>query len=547
MKLQGKILFGLGLVLMATFSLVEIIGYQKSKKHVIDEIRQDAREIRGILMATRRVYHHQFIDSGLPLSDQSLGFLPAHALSRISNDFQNWSDSGLSFNNVSDKARNPENQADAIEMEAIHFFQDNPQESELMRPFLNEQGLHFYHYANPIWIEPYCLECHGEMTAAPDIMQDRHTASFDYKLGELRGILSIKLPAKLVEEEAMALRKQELLGNAIAMLLTFAIGLWLLQRTIIDRLDRLKLATSEVAKGNYDNTLIVQGNDELSELANSFNEMAQQRLEADKALQESHLMLEKRVADRTRDLRVANQKLKALDQMKSMFVASMSHELRTPLNSIIGFSSMLLQEMAGPINTEQKDYLQRVVSSSHHLLSLITEAIDISKIEAGKIDTYPEHFNLSQLIHQVVLELSTQIADKGLDIRLQFTDELSLFSDRKRLEQCLRNMLENAVKYTRKGEITIQAREHDEVIEICVSDTGIGISPEDFEKIFQPFERLKSTMQIQAGGTGLGLYLIRKIATELLGGSISVTSQLGKGSQFILRLPKILQQPVLHQ
>ena len=130
MKLQSKLLLSFGLVLITSVILVEILGYQQTREHLLAELRQNALDIRGILMATRRVYHHQFINSGLPLNEKTLGFLPAHAMSRISDDFLNWSNSNLTFNNVSDRPRNPNNQADEIELEAMAYFRINPKEKE---------------------------------------------------------------------------------------------------------------------------------------------------------------------------------------------------------------------------------------------------------------------------------------------------------------------------------------------------------------------------------------------------------------------------------
>ncbi|NOZ69657.1 MAG: ABC transporter substrate-binding protein, partial [Deferribacteres bacterium] len=158
------------------------------------------------------------------------------------------------------------------------------------------------------------------------------------------------------------------------------------------------------------------------------------------------------------DLEKANEKLKELDRLKSMFIASMSHELRTPLNSIIGFTGLVLQGMAGEINEEQRDQLQRVYASAKHLLLLITDVIDISKIEVGEIEVFVEEFRLEEIFEEAVSSLRTQIDDKGLDVEVDVSPDIRLRTDSRRLLQCILNYLSNAVKFTEKGRVRISAR-----------------------------------------------------------------------------------------
>ena len=233
----------------------------------------------------------------------------------------------------------------------------------------------------------------------------------------------------------------------------------------------------------------------------------------------------------------ANTSLKKLDQLKSMFIASMSHELRTPLNSIIGFTGIIIQGMTGPLNDKQQDHLRRVYNSAKHLLALITDVIDISKIEAGKIDVFPEDIILSEIVDEAVINIEPQLKEKNLELKISVPHGLQMHTDRKRLLQCIINYLSNAVKFTEVGSITISARKFDEKVEILVTDTGIGISLPNQSKLFEAFERLDSHLRVKAGGTGLGLYLTRKLAAEILDGEILVRSRQGKGSTFGLRLP----------
>ena len=259
-------------------------------------------------------------------------------------------------------------------------------------------------------------------------------------------------------------------------------------------------------------------------------------------LERSHEQLEKRVKERTAELEIAKNEAESADRLKSLFVASMSHELRTPLNSIIGFTSIILEGMAGEINPKQKDYLGRAHQSSKHLLGLISDIMDISKIEAGIIEAAPELFKLDKVVAQALDDSCIQkMKSKGLELKIEVPLNLEVYNDRKRFLQCLINFLSNAAKFTESGSIRVTAREVGGDIEVMVEDTGIGISEADLPKLFQQFERLDSPLKIKAGGTGLGLYLTKKLASEILGGSVSVESQLDVGSKFFLKFPKNLE------
>jgi signal transduction histidine kinase/DNA-binding response OmpR family regulator len=240
------------------------------------------------------------------------------------------------------------------------------------------------------------------------------------------------------------------------------------------------------------------------------------------------------------EIEAANERLQELDRLKSMFIASMSHELRTPLNSIIGFTGILLQGLAGALNEEQKDQLERVSRAGKHLLALITDVIDVSKIEAGRIDLYPEEVDLEALVEEAVTTLAKEAAQKGLALHADISGPIRIYTDRRRLFQCLINLLSNAVKYSEQGGVTVSARAADEKVAIRVSDTGIGIAKADLPLLFTSFVRLESHLKTRTPGTGLGLYLTHKIVIELLGGEIRVASRLGEGSAFTLLLPAVL-------
>jgi len=258
-------------------------------------------------------------------------------------------------------------------------------------------------------------------------------------------------------------------------------------------------------------------------------------------LQESQRALMNLVDDlntKTGELEQANIKLKDLDRLKSMFIASMSHELRTPLNSIIGFSSIMLNEWAGPVTEEQKENLAAVLRSGKHLLSLINDVIDVSKIEAGKIESVADDFDVSDVVREAVETFRKDVAEKGLDLKVS-TLRQTMHADRRRLLQCLLNLVSNAVKFTEKGTISVSAAlsADGQEVSLSVEDTGIGIREDDLGKLFSPFVRLDSPLKSMVSGTGLGLYLTRKIIREVLKGDILVRSIQGKGSTFALIIP----------
>jgi PAS domain S-box-containing protein len=268
---------------------------------------------------------------------------------------------------------------------------------------------------------------------------------------------------------------------------------------------------------------------------------------AERGLRELNEQLELKVKERTFDLEAARERAEAADRIKSAFLATMSHELRTPLNSIIGFSGIILQELAGPLNPEQAKQLGMVQASARHLLALINDVLDISKIEAGQLTVHSVPFDLREAIDRVTGAIAPFASKKGLVLRVAAPEALGqMESDQRRVEQILLNLLNNGIKFTDHGEVSLAVEVVEDgaagtgpkqaVAHIHVADTGIGMKQEDLSKLFQPFRQIDSGLQRQHEGTGLGLAICRRL-TELLGGTIGAQSVRGQGSVFTVVLP----------
>ncbi len=274
MRLKTKILTVVALVFLGHFTLSVYIDHKQTKADVINDIRSDARIVRGMVMALRTVYQKYIIEHKVPINDMTLGLLPSQALGRISIEFRNWVDSGLSFNNVIENPRNPLNKADNVEMEALDYFRRNPKETERMVPFENEDGEFYYHYSQPMWMGERCLKCHSDYEAAPESIQKRYNLGYGYKLGDLGGLMSIKLPASIIQERVSKQLWNEALSHFGTLLVTFILLSWLLQGAVISRIGLLKDAAVRMAKGDYSKRAKLPGDDEVSQVSLVFDDMA---------------------------------------------------------------------------------------------------------------------------------------------------------------------------------------------------------------------------------------------------------------------------------
>lgn len=329
---------------------------------------------------------------------------------------------------------------------------------------------------------------------------------------------------------------------------------WLVVLWLATRLTRpiveLTSVARDLAKGDFTATarLGQKASDEVDVLANAFVAMAADLRKTYERLEEYNRDLSEKVADRTRQLASmtlaaedARRQAESASTAKSAFLARMSHELRTPLTSILGFSELLLADAEAEGRQEAVEDLNRIMCSARHLLNLINEILDLSKIEARKMELHPQRFAVLPLVHEVVSALAPLVSKNGNRLVVDTADDLgAAFTDQVKLRQGLLNLLSNANKFTNGGEVTLRVRREPQAgrdhLVFAVSDTGIGMSPEQVGRLFQPFEQADRSTSHKFGGTGLGLAITRKFC-ELLGGDVGVTSSLGTGSTFTMAIP----------
>jgi two-component system NtrC family sensor kinase len=352
------------------------------------------------------------------------------------------------------------------------------------------------------------------------------------RVAPLGWLMFVELPA----EEAYAPLYAALQRLAFVLLgaLVFAVlaGMFLAGR-MVGPIQALQAGAARIGRGDLGQRIAIKTGDELEALADQFNDMAGQ-------LQESYAGLEQKVEQRTREVEEKSRQLEMASQHKSQFLASMSHELRTPLNAIIGLTEMMVTNAARFGTEKAAEPLRRVQRAGTHLLGLINQVLDLSKIEAGKLELSPESVNLAPLIDEVV-GTARQLAEQNNN-RLIVESQPNLgqlIVDPMRLRQILLNLLSNACKFTKQGEVTLHVKKvvnGRNWIEFAVADTGIGMTPAQQIKLFEEFTQADSSTARQYGGTGLGLAITRKLA-RMMGGDVTVTSEPGKGSIFTVRLP----------
>jgi len=388
------------------------------------------------------------------------------------------------------------------------------------------------------------------LASVPDDYSDemgRTVKGVIHPIGEQGWNIVVQTPVSKLSEEVSGLwllLALVLVGSAA---LAVAVA-WLIATRLTRPISQLAYATEQVAAGELTTRVETDAVDEVGTLAESFNRMVselsytqarnQQLVDELKQLNED---LEQRVDQRTEELKIARDRADAANRAKSDFVANLSHDLRTPLTSITGFSEALKEKYFGRLNKKQVDYIKYIQDNSRHMISLIDQIVDLEKIETGKTEIEISNVRIKKLLENSVSMIKDKAADHNITIDFQLApdiDELEVQADELKLRQVVINLLSNAVTFTPDGgRVIVKAQLADKQLIVEVTDTGIGIVPENQEKVFEDFFQVKSELKGKTPGLGLGLGLSQRLV-EMHGGKIWVESEgEGRGSRFIFTIP----------
>jgi signal transduction histidine kinase len=359
------------------------------------------------------------------------------------------------------------------------------------------------------------------------------------------GVFAVRIDYAVLYTLQSSLIQNLRIAVIIAIVIISNVLVVFIQRGIIRPFTILTQQIERITKGEYNQRVEVTSNDEIGRFGASFNQMVDVVQHRESELKTLNQTLEQRVADRTHDLREARDVAIAAQRvaqensrLKSEFLATMSHELRTPLNAIEGFSSIMLSGMGVELSPIAADMMKRISANSTRLLHLINDFLDLSRIESGRLDLVQEPLNIRLLVNRWRESVSILAEEKRLEFAVVVENSVpeKVVSDEDALTKIVINLLSNAFKFTRKGQVELKLKSIDSRLIISVTDTGIGIPVHAREYIFEEFRQVDGSSKREFGGTGLGLALVSKL-TRLLNGAVVLESEVGKGSVFTIDLP----------
>ena len=366
---------------------------------------------------------------------------------------------------------------------------------------------------------------------------------------DLIGFLQIGLSEQAIYQRSQQFILEVISVSIVIVLIGVFLTLWLTRR-ITSPIKSLVMATQSISKGEFSGSIKVISKDEMGILAKSFNQMAKELEKYQSEIMSQQETLEQLVLERTQKLQIAidhanelTKKAEMANKAKSQFLSNMSHELRTPLNAVLGFSELMLLDEQKAAQHLHDDSINKINIAGKHLLSLVDDILDISKIEAGKIEIEAVEFETAQLLKEVSTLFSHDMKNKGLKFETLYSNEIPLFvkGDFKRIKQVLINLISNAIKFTEEGRILFQLSctqtdNNQSLFLFKVTDTGIGITEQQQTIIFDSFSQADISTTRTYGGTGLGLSIVKQLV-ELMGGKIYLTSHIGQGSTFWFTIP----------
>jgi two-component system sensor histidine kinase BarA len=434
---------------------------------------------------------------------------------------------GYRYSIIKPNARRPENQASPDELPLLKKFLAEPEVSEDSRLITSQQTFQYY---AALRARKSCLGCHP-------LAREREEFGTELHEGDLMAVVRIGVPIKAIEE-GVHINRALLISVALFTAILIMAGTYLLIRYVVVKpVKHFKEVSDAIAAGELNVRSEIQTGDEFEDLSHAFNRMLRNLVNMQERLKTMNSDLDRKVDELAR----LNLALYESNRLKGDFLATMSHELRTPLNSILGFSEVLLS--GDKLSDRQTRWVTNIQTSGHNLLNLINDILDLAKIEAGKMQLRPEVFELSEVTDGLVSMFRPLAEKKNLDLRAVLLPGIPVLrQDPGKLRQVLQNLLSNAVKFTPDGgRVTLRAEREGDRVVIAVSDTGVGIAAEDQEVIFEKFRQAANPMTREHAGTGLGLSIVRELA-NLLQGEVTLTSELGRGSTFTVKLPLTLRE-----
>jgi signal transduction histidine kinase len=415
---------------------------------------------------------------------------------------------------------------DSYESNLFKEFAQSDGKSEDTRLRSGDQVLLYY---APIRLSQRCMSCHQELARQRGLPTPTE--------GAVYALARIRMPTRGIEA-SVHWNRALLMATALVAALLIMLGSWIIVRYIIVKPVRhLKEVSDAISAGELNVRSEIQTGDEFEDLSHAFNRMLRNLVSMQDQWRKVNADLDRKVDE----LAQANMALYESNRLKSDFLATMSHELRTPLNSILGFSDVL--GSGDNLSDKQQRWVANIRTSGQRLLNLINDILDLAKIEAGKMQVRVEDFNLQDICDGLLNMFRPLAEKKNIDLRGQIDPAIpTLRQDVNKLQQILQNLLSNAVKFTPEGgRVLLQAETDARHVILTVSDTGVGIAPEEQELVFQKFRQSGNPLTREHAGTGLGLSIVRELC-KLLGGEITLHSELGRGSTFKVRLPLQLSE-----
>jgi two-component system sensor histidine kinase BarA len=485
---------------------------------------------------TEQLAFDQFTTQGRLLVNPTLAelHLPSqeqNALKAFNEDWEkNWVNEENNYHRdvLKVNARNPRQRPSSDELKIVDGFRANADGYEKVG--WNRERDKVYYYA-PIRAARKCLECHPR----PNSAESEEIGPI--KEGDVMAVFRFDFNTESIRGDIHMNRAWLITYALVTSLLIMAGAYFIIRQVIVKPVKHLKEVTNAVADGKLTVRSDIHTNDEFEDLGYAFNRMLVNLVSMQDRLKQVNAELDVKLDELAR----ANMALYESNRVKSEFLATMSHELRTPLNSILGFSDLLLNSPNLPERHHR--WVDNIRKSGQQLLALITDILDLAKMEAGKMKVKREEFAFGEISEGVLASMRPLAEKKNIDLRQQLPSDLpKLQQDAGKVRQILANLVSNALKFTPEGgRVSVRARAEGDWLLIDVIDNGVGIAPEDRESIFEKFRQAGKTLTREHEGSGLGLSIVREL-TKLLGGDVTLHSELGRGSTFTIRLP--LEVPV---